>query len=326
MGLVNRNGNTYFYESKRIGGRVVSRYVGSGAFAQGYAKLDWAMRITARMRRQIAEGERLARVEADRAEQRKARAVRAKLAKEADRIEGYSRRVDAAVEKAMAALGYHRPNRGAWRKRRETTTMGKTRTTTKYDPGALARLVREGEEKALEYFRDNNGDADDSMRRVVVYSLPTVAATKDQPANDDQATAIRAHLILMRDRLAPPGSSEVEILLANRVVLDWLHVTRLEQQIALSHIGHSYARPGASHADRMLSRAHARYTKSLAALAKVRRLATPIVVSQFVGGQHVHGVDAKVAITPTPKEQPQLDKPKPKPAASHKVRLRRSDA
>lgn len=293
MSLVNRNGHTYYYRSVRVGGKVRSEYVGAGDLALGFAKLDWAIRTKARMWRQIAEHERRERVAADRQERKKARAVRAKLVKEDDRIEGYSRRVDAAVGRAMEALGYHRPNRGAWRKRRETTTMAK-KTAAKYNPNTLARLIREGETKALDYFRDHHGDLDDSLKRVVVYSLPTVAGTNDQPANDDQATAIRAHMALMKDRLAPPGSSEIEVLLADRAVLCWLVVQRLELQLACAHVGHSYARPGVSHADRLLSRAQDRYTKALTALAKVRRLSTPILVAQMnIGGRHMHGVDAR---------------------------------
>lgn len=292
MGLVTRNGRTYYYKSKRIGGRVVTRYCGGGPFASLAAEYDSARRSEARIRRQAAADERRARIEADRKAARKARAVRARLVEEDGRIDGYSRRVDAAVARALTALGYHRPNRGPWRKRR-VKTMDQT-PAVKYNPATLARLVREGEAKAVEYYRRHNGDGDDGMERIVVYTLPTIAKTEDQPANEDQATTIRAHMQMMRDRLAPPGSSEIEILLASRAVLDWLHVHRLEQQLSLAHIGHSYSRPGLSHADRLLSRAHARYTKSLAALAKVRRLSVPVVIGQVnVGGQHVHATPAK---------------------------------
>ncbi|MDR3621554.1 MAG: hypothetical protein P4L85_19540 [Paludisphaera borealis] len=305
MSLISKNGRLYYYRSIRVGGKVVSQYVGSGEFAVLLAEMDRRNRIKAQVDRQVAEGLRLERVEADRKERRKARAVRARLAKDDQRIDGYSRRVDAAVAKALTSLGYHRPDRKDWRKRRGST-MAKG---LKYDAHTLVRLAREGDRKALEFVAANNGDLDDATRRVIVHTLPTAVKDAAAPDNEPHTSAVLAHMALMKDRLAPPGSSEIEILLAEHAVICWLHVKRLEQQINLSHIGSSYGRPVANAACRMLSRAQHRYTQSLTALAKVRRLAIPVVIAQMnVGGQHVHASDAGAKAATTGRRQ--LEKPK----------------
>ena len=100
MAWEERGGRLYYYKSRRVGGRVVKEYVGSGPIAELAAAAD----------------ERDRRAELDRRESEKA---------ERERLEAFDREIDAVCEAidlaARAALveaGYRQHNRGEWRLRR----------------------------------------------------------------------------------------------------------------------------------------------------------------------------------------------------------------
>lgn len=100
MGWENREGGTYYYTAKRVGGRVVKQYVGTGRMAELTAELADAER---------AEVARLAAAHKQE--------VDALAALDAALVPLYEL-ADAATAAALVATGCHRPNRGKWRKRR----------------------------------------------------------------------------------------------------------------------------------------------------------------------------------------------------------------
>jgi hypothetical protein len=100
MGIVRRNGKLYYYENRRIGGRVVSEYMGSGGlallardFAQENAYKKAAERE--RFRRKIEE---LAALDAD--------------------LDCIFECVKALSTSEFILSGYHN-HKGQWRKRRD---------------------------------------------------------------------------------------------------------------------------------------------------------------------------------------------------------------
>lgn len=95
-----RNGRTYYYNKKRIEGKVVSRYVGTGPIADLIDKTTELTRL---------------RFEADR---QKRQAFRAELEEEAQPVEAFFQQVETLLRQTLEAAGYHRPQRGAWRKKR----------------------------------------------------------------------------------------------------------------------------------------------------------------------------------------------------------------
>jgi hypothetical protein len=101
MGWETRGGRgRYYTRSVRHGGRVVRQYLGAGGMGELIASFD--------------AKERELRA-AERAEQRELAAQR----EEAERLLlTFSQHVDAVVDATLTAAGYHRPKRGAWRKRR----------------------------------------------------------------------------------------------------------------------------------------------------------------------------------------------------------------
>jgi hypothetical protein len=92
MGWETRGGRRYYYQAKKVNGRVVKQYVGSGLEA-----LDWERRDTQRAQVK-AERDRLDALD--------------------QHVADFSGAVDAAVTEALTAAGYHRHGRGAWRKAR----------------------------------------------------------------------------------------------------------------------------------------------------------------------------------------------------------------
>jgi hypothetical protein len=102
--------------------------------------------------------------------------------------------------------------------------------------------------------------------------------------------AVAARMAIMRDELAPCGSSPLEVLLAERAALCWLHVQLMEYEAIayagdLANIRDSIkAREmdrRAEVVDRRLARAQSRYIQALTALAKIRKLSLPIVINQL---------------------------------------------
>jgi hypothetical protein len=90
----------YYTRSKRLNGRVVREYIGTGAIAELAAAADL-----------LRQGDRRAAAAALRGEQARWRAALAPLLE-------LSRAVDVVVRAALLAAGYHRHSRSSWRKKR----------------------------------------------------------------------------------------------------------------------------------------------------------------------------------------------------------------
>jgi hypothetical protein len=104
-----RGGRRYWYSTERVGGRVVSRYVGpEGTGTELIAA--------------IVRG-RAALADAERSDER----ARARREAERERpLEEAVRRVERLVTWALIAAGYHRPRRNDWRKRMTSTNTPAT--------------------------------------------------------------------------------------------------------------------------------------------------------------------------------------------------------
>jgi hypothetical protein len=89
MGWEQRGKRKFFYRSRRENGRVVREYVGGGEEAEAAAKRDEAERA------QRAELKRIGVV-----------------------LDALRIVIDVLIEDQMIAAGYHRHDRGPWRKKR----------------------------------------------------------------------------------------------------------------------------------------------------------------------------------------------------------------
>jgi hypothetical protein len=96
MGWETRNGASYYYQKRREGGRVVSRYVGSGAHANFVAMMDAQ-----------EQAEQVLEDAAIRAERARHEAMDA-------RLDELGEMVEALTTAALLAAGYHTHKR-QWR-------------------------------------------------------------------------------------------------------------------------------------------------------------------------------------------------------------------
>ena len=101
MGWEARRGRRYYYRAKKVGGRVVKEYVAAGPLAELLAAHDARERA-----------ERLAAAEARRAE-------RARLATIDGPAEVSHEAVEALLRASLVLAGYHRHQRGEWRRRQD---------------------------------------------------------------------------------------------------------------------------------------------------------------------------------------------------------------
>ena len=100
MGWEERKGKFYYYEKHREGGRVVSKYVGTGSFAEACVVLNESAKEKRRLEREALRQEREA------------------LDRQAGQVKDVLDQIRALTHAALIAGGYYM-HKGQWRKRRE---------------------------------------------------------------------------------------------------------------------------------------------------------------------------------------------------------------
>lgn len=95
-----RGGRRYYYRSRRVGGRVVKEYIGSGPGAELIADAEEAARRSERARR-----------EAEKAERERLEAFDQEIA-------GACEAIELVARAALVDAGYRQHKRGEWRLRR----------------------------------------------------------------------------------------------------------------------------------------------------------------------------------------------------------------
>ncbi len=288
-----RGDKSYFYRSVREGGRVRSVYA-RGELGECFARLV---------------GLRALLGHADRA---KRAAGLAELEARAAAIAAACGRAEAMAQLALQRAGYHRPQRGRWRRRRRMTTAeaegesGAIRINqprgldaagvARFDAilgrfpevvaaaqagdlavaGEVAELfeltARHGAPGALEKLIEL---CQGDLAKLVEQHIVAGAAAKDLA----QREALRRRLDRMRDELAGPGASRLERMLVDRVVLCW----------ADAHGGDlAEFRGGGDAAGKARDRASRRFDAAVKTLAAVRKLALPDLQVNIAQQQQVN--------------------------------------
>ena len=162
------------------------------------------------------------------------------------------------------------------------------------DVHELVRLAREGDRLALgeladrvpDWLHKTAADGEGHLDAIVEMALIEQLG----PGHGVAQEGVAARMAVVRDELAPCGSSPLEDLLAVRATLCWLHVQLMEYEAIayagdLANISNSIKAREMDHraevVDRRLARAQSRYIHALTALAKVRGLITPVVIGQL---------------------------------------------
>ena len=273
MGLVRRGGRLYYYASERVNGRVVTRYQGSGAAADLFARFD----ALERDRRETRIGVR--------------RAKDAQSRERAARYRSWLAGVDRALADALRAAGWHQHNR-EWRKRRGAgmggilAPQGGAGTWVPAEVSAMAGSMDPADEA-----RAFKGDRS---------ALPAVDAYLDNPAAVALWGDVGRHVLLrcvrryagdnllieramfraasdLRAKLAGPAPSALDVLVAERAVLGWVFANWCEYQYVEGLDGMSIQQ-SEFHLKRIdLARRH--LLAACRTLAKVRRAKLPDVLA-----------------------------------------------
>lgn len=275
MAIEYRNGRTYYYRKRRVGGRVRSDYVCGGELAplaEAVDRMDRERREQARLEARAACEAELAVVDAASA-----------------RAAGACDLLAAAAGAALRVAGYYQHKR-EWR--RSAMPLQRTYQSRSAPTGALKELVAKAGEGDVEAIRAVRAELAEQPERFVevcrgdlfaraLSEMTHQIATYNDKTDylEHQALEVKAGLLLAE--LAGPCPSAVERLLAERAVLGWIELHWLDDMATIAHYENKFAAV-AERIDRRRQKCHNRYLASLKALAAVRRLPPPLVAVQVV--------------------------------------------
>ncbi len=266
MALVYRNGRPYRYKSSREGGRVVCRYQGSGETAVLIDQID-----------AIEREERDSEAERHRDLWRQLDAVDKPVA-------DLSTLVDALVESALTAAGWHRTGRHPWRKRR-TPMPPQTPAPADDTPpaaGVPPRLPEAEVRKLMDRAQKGDTSAMPALRKWidqnVTFKFEDAARGAEEAVarlmyNTDLLSqeSVSRQIRATASNLGGPNPSPIEAMLARRAALCWISVNWSESQYA-NLLREGTTMEKSDHYQRRTDRAHRRLLSSLKALASVRRV------------------------------------------------------
>jgi hypothetical protein len=269
----------YYYRSFRVGKRVCRRYYGNGPVARRVA-------LDEEIERQQRHEEALRRLEEKR------------LLEELDALlADHARLCRLAATAAMLAAGYHAPHR-EWHKKRKGTPMPSSTIATR-PTGPLSRTEAE---KVLHRFNEGEttllrevqtllaGDASrdglattfgGDLTYQVARNLLANAFSSETQNHAIAIEAILARFKALRQELAGVRPSPVELLLADRVAVLWLNIHLVEMWIA--QIVHKFTIEQADFQSKRVERLHKQMMSATITLARVRRLAVPVLTVQLSG-------------------------------------------
>jgi hypothetical protein len=257
-------GKHYYYRSVRDGGRVRSEYVGGGEFGELVELIE---RTESRLRA----------AEAGEAGARRAGAEAADRA-----AAGTFAGVEAVVAAALEAADYHRPRRGNWRRRRMGADAEEFEDLDPDLPPPPAPLeeIRDvvdraagGDRSAMPRLRELFRADPKGMLKMtggdLSFQIENYAIRGLVGKNIGAQEAIGLRVKSIRDDLAGPDPTALELLLVDRIALCWLDL-HIKDFRRLHREGLTW--PEALCEEKIRDRSHHRYLAAIKALATVRRL------------------------------------------------------
>jgi hypothetical protein len=249
----------YAYATFRDGGSVCRRYIGAGE----------AIELTLQEEQLAREEKQREGAQREEAHERERQEIEAPIAL-------LDAQTTELLEALLVELGYHRPQRHAWRKRRQNP-MSKAITNTL----ALQERGQSGDlEAARAFWREV--DSDPARRAELVKQTGDLAAralnqlvAKITEGDLVKKGGIQRQLDAMRSDLSGPNSSPLERLLIERVCVCWLQLAFFEFQYVAQMETDSLKI--SDFRQKQVGAAHKRYLASIKTLAQVRKLQLPTV-------------------------------------------------
>jgi hypothetical protein len=270
-----RNGRCYYYRKERQGGRVVSTYYGTRDRAALIAELA------------ALDQERRAQ------ERREARIVRDRFADEArtlSELDAYRAVVAETVVGVFEALGFKKHKR-QWRLQRMTEQAA----AGAGDAFALARTIYRKKKPTPDDISRFRQMLDEHTRLAAVFGdqalMARLAMLPDRNAQPIIRAAIDARCTAIAHDLGAAGSTELERLLIDEVVLCWLDQYRIAMAYGRQVGEGDTSLSALEQWEHVLTSKQARYLRAIETLARVRRLLrlpTLQVNVALDGGQQVN--------------------------------------
>ena len=256
---IRKGGHRYFTRSRRIGGRIVREYYGTGIAGQ-----MMALEVE-RARRQKAESQRLWRewlTCSSAAEQH---------------FRSFAARTRLLVRAALLAAGFNQHDRGEWRLRMSQTKeqpkpAAAAESNAEPDTlGELIALANKGDAKAQERLRRhvkaNPGIYDGDLGTIAKKSWIALCAENDFMLTDSLVKQFEAlHLELAGEKPSPTIR-----LLAEQVALAWMRAHFYDVLLGSGHRA-KFTADKIAELQTLQMRAQQQYTISLKELEKVRQL------------------------------------------------------
>jgi hypothetical protein len=241
-----------YYRSRRVGGRVVNRYLGKGPAALQAASADSAQRQQRQVRRRRIQ----------------------ELAGLEEPVVALAERAALLASAALVAAGYHRPGRYLWRKRRGTPVIGKHQVDGSVGIDSLREVVRRaegGDPGAMAEFRCLIGlrGVLDLAGGDLAHQTQVALVRRHAGGNPVIEEALVQKLFRVQEDLAGPAAGPVERLVVDSAVTAWLHLWTLEMAYAGKE---SWPLETADFYLRAIARAERRFLHALKQLHALRRL------------------------------------------------------
>jgi len=275
MAWINYGRNRYYCRSERRGKTVRRVHYGNGELARLVEGLD-----------QISRLERETRARAWRDERARHEAADALL----DGLRGVT---DLVAEAALRKAGFHRHDRGPWRRRRVTDkdvkpAAGPLKTG---DVHAVLEAARRGDRTVLPVLRRLLDESPQIWHALGDLAGHAGRAWVDLAAGTDLALSesIVRKIAALKAELTGPASSPLENLLVNRVVACWIQAHHADAVFAQSK-GRDLSLAQLDHLQKRQERAGRSYLAAIKALAVVRKL-TPAAPRPPATGRHECGVE-----------------------------------
>lgn len=259
-------GTRYYTRSRKIGGRVVREYVGSGTLAELVAQQDASTRA-ARCRELAAKRE----------EKGKETAI------ERDLVSYYAA-VTQVLQQHMEAADFHQHARGEWRRRRMTKPTTRRQISlaesTCSDADELLRRAQRGDHKALH-------DIITTMRACHGEDWDKLLPGPTQRVRETLLRGMMGNDLLEREiwmmrttalqrELEGPAPTPLERTLSERAATCWLDV-QLTDLTWAQRLGEEMTIATGEYWQRRQERAQRRYLDATMSLARARRLLAPMI-------------------------------------------------
>lgn len=251
-----RGDRQYFYRSRRVGGRVVTEYVGTGTLGE---------RAAAEI-----ECDRESCVAARAAEQQRGREER-EWQDKVDRVVSETCGLAAWI---MQAAGYHRHDRGPWRKRRGMMSQGGDPAEGEGMVEGSSATVPAGRSPAAKPARRPAVPLGRGPDRTALRMLAEHYCGADAAGRRSRERLV-AEAEEMARELAGPDPTPLVMVLAETAALAWAEL-RLSQ--ASVHAAGQRSIAQADEAGRRIDRAHRRFLRAAKVLSDVQRVSPKLLV------------------------------------------------